>query len=221
MLRTASLTVAVSKSPGHVFCNAYPWALRPTTERPTAPTYDRIVASPFSTVLELDGISGTVVLDLEPLILGTKSRKSSKMATNQGENCPGLRSLGCGRVFRGAINRSSEKVSSNRTVLELASRLADISRYMGIYILYDVIFRFIVYIQATKSLKCAAVAQWRSAGTYYDLYCYSEYYRPPPPPGHQTGRRTRRWLASLGAVFGSDGLEWCSPLEFRDDGGNS
>lgn len=134
MLRTASLTVAVSKSPGHVFCNAYPWALRPTTERPTAPTYDRIVASPFSTVLELDGISGTVVLDLEPLILGTKSRKSSKMATNQGENCPGLRSLGCGRVFRGAINRSSEKVSSNRTVLELASRLADISRYMGIYI---------------------------------------------------------------------------------------
>ena len=69
-LRSASLTVSVSKSPGHVFCDAYPWALRPTTERPAAPTYDRITASPFSTVLELDGISGTVVLDLEPLCLG-------------------------------------------------------------------------------------------------------------------------------------------------------
>ena len=65
--RSATVTVSCSKSPGHVFCNAYPWALRPTTERPSAPTYDMITASPFSTVLELDGISGTVVLDLEPL----------------------------------------------------------------------------------------------------------------------------------------------------------
>lgn len=132
MLRTASLTVAVSKSPGHVFCNAYPWALRPTTERPTAPTYDRIVASPFSTVLELDGISGTVVLDLEPLILGTNEPENHrKWQQTKGKIANGLRSLGCGRVFRGAINRSSEKVSSNRTVLELASRLADISGCMA------------------------------------------------------------------------------------------
>ena len=120
--QTASLTVAVSKSPGHVFCNAYPWALRPTTERPTAPTYDRIVASPFSTVLELDGISGTVVLDLEPL----------------------------------------------------------------------------------------------SAGTYYDLYCYSEYYRPPPPPGailpprqgmtNQEILETRYGIRTMGPQF--DELGW-------------
>ena len=64
------MTVSVSKSPGHIFCDAYPWALRPTTERPAAPTYDQITTSPFSTVPELDGISGTVVLDLEPLYLG-------------------------------------------------------------------------------------------------------------------------------------------------------
>lgn len=120
--QSASLTVSVSKSPGHIFCDAYPWALRPTTERPAAPTYDQITTSPFSTVLELDGISGTVVLDLEPL----------------------------------------------------------------------------------------------SAGTYYDLYCYSEFYRPPPPPGsilpprqgmtNQEILETRYGIHTMGPQF--DDLGW-------------
>lgn len=120
--QSASLTVSVSKSPGHVFCDAYPWALRPTTERPAAPTYDRITSSRFSTVLELDGISGTVVLTLEPL----------------------------------------------------------------------------------------------SAGTDYDLYCYSEFYRPPPPPGsilpprqgmtNQEILETRYGIRTMGPQF--DDLGW-------------
>lgn len=84
-----TVTVYASKSPAHIFCDAFPWALRPTTERPVAPTYEQIFSSSFSTVLELVGASGTVVLVLAPL----------------------------------------------------------------------------------------------TAGTYYDVYCYSEYYRPPPPPG--------------------------------------
>ena len=77
------MTVSVSKSPGHIFCDAYPWALRPTTERPAAPTYDQITTSPFSTVLELDGISGTVVLDLEPLYLGGEYSGNVVMPTMQ------------------------------------------------------------------------------------------------------------------------------------------
>ena len=141
--------------------------------------------------------------------LAQRARKSSKMATNQGENCqrPALFGVFCG-FFGWLANRSSEKVSSSwarfapHRYLEIYGYNMDIYRY--IYIWCNLPFYSIH--PSTKSLKCAAVAQWRSAGTYYDLYCYSEYYRPPPPPGHQTG---------------SDGLEWCSPLEFRDDGGNS
>ena len=138
MLRTASLTVAVSKSPGHVFCNAYPWALRPTTERPTAPTYDRIVASPFSTVLELDGISGTVVLDLEPLILGTKSPKIIENGNKPRGKLPTACVIwGVFVGFSGGLPTDPPKKS---VVLELASRLTDISRYMDIIWIFTDIY---------------------------------------------------------------------------------
>ena len=82
-----------------------------------------------------------------------------KMATNQA-----AKSKACGvfvGFFGGATNRSSEKVSSNMTVLELASRLTDISRYMVFVYIYDVIFRFIVYIQAQSRSNARL---WHSEG---------------------------------------------------------
>ncbi|CAJ1459137.1 unnamed protein product [Effrenium voratum] len=87
--QSVAVTVSLSKTPAHVFCDAFPWALRPSTSRPEAPKLDQMARSPFNTVLDLVGVSGTVVIDIGPL----------------------------------------------------------------------------------------------TSGTYYDLYCYSEFYRPPPPPG--------------------------------------
>lgn len=65
-----SLTVSLSKSPAHLFCDALPWALRPTTERPSAPNVDQLAASPYNTVLFLDGESGTITMEIAPLVSG-------------------------------------------------------------------------------------------------------------------------------------------------------
>lgn len=150
--------------------------------------------------------------------LAQRAENHRKWQQTKGKIAPACVLWGVGGFFGGQSTDPPKKSVATGQFLS-SLRASQIS--LDVWHIWCNLIVFIVYIQATKSLKCAAVAQWRSAGTYYDLYCYSEYYRPPPPPGHQTGRRTRRWLASLGAVFGLDGLEWCSPLEFRDDGGNS
>ena len=67
---SVSLTVSLSKSPAHVFCDAFPWALRPTTARPAAPGVDRLAASPYNTVLFLEGGSGTITMEIAPLVSG-------------------------------------------------------------------------------------------------------------------------------------------------------
>eukprot|EP00438_Fugacium_kawagutii_P010507 Skav232135 [mRNA] locus=scaffold1744:171169:176101:- [translate_table: standard] len=46
---TARVLVQVTKGPASIFCQAYPWALRPFTERPRIPTNLELQTSPFKT----------------------------------------------------------------------------------------------------------------------------------------------------------------------------
>lgn len=46
---TASVLVQLSKGPANVFCQAYPWALRPFTSRPNIPTGAELQTSPYWT----------------------------------------------------------------------------------------------------------------------------------------------------------------------------
>ena len=61
---TARVLVYVTKGPANIFCQAYPWALRPFTDRPAIPNALLLQTSPYRTVY-FNAPSGTVLIELE------------------------------------------------------------------------------------------------------------------------------------------------------------
>ncbi|CAK9090824.1 unnamed protein product [Durusdinium trenchii] len=66
---TADVLVYLTKGPADVYCQAYPWALRPFTERPAIPTATMLKTSPFRTTY-FNTPSGMVMIFLENLVPG-------------------------------------------------------------------------------------------------------------------------------------------------------
>ena len=66
---TARVLVYVTKGPANIFCQAYPWALRPFTDRPVIPTALQLQTSPYRTIY-FSTPSGTVLIELEELTPG-------------------------------------------------------------------------------------------------------------------------------------------------------
>lgn len=66
---TAYVLVQVTKGPASIFCQAYPWALRPFTERPPIPAALQIQASPYTTNY-MSTPSGRVLIEIEELTPG-------------------------------------------------------------------------------------------------------------------------------------------------------
>ena len=52
---TADVLVYLTKGPADIYCQAYPWALRPFTERPAIPTSIELKQSPYRSLGELLG----------------------------------------------------------------------------------------------------------------------------------------------------------------------
>lgn len=65
---TARVLVYVTKGPANIFCQAYPWALRPFTDRPVIPTALQLQTSPYRTVY-FSTPSGTVLIELEARVV--------------------------------------------------------------------------------------------------------------------------------------------------------
>ncbi|CAK9025396.1 Ultraviolet-B receptor UVR8 [Durusdinium trenchii] len=69
---TADVLVYLTKGPADVYCQAYPWALRPFTERPAIPTATMLKTSPFRTTYFNTPSGGRrmVMIFLENLVPG-------------------------------------------------------------------------------------------------------------------------------------------------------
>lgn len=65
---TAQVLVQVTKGPASIFCQAYPWALRPFTERPRIPTNLELQTSPFKTNY-LNAPNGKVLIEIQARVL--------------------------------------------------------------------------------------------------------------------------------------------------------
>jgi len=66
---TAAILVRLSKGPADVYCEAIPWALRPTTQRPAQPSRAQLMASPYQTTYfeaEPGGLVSITILELTP-----------------------------------------------------------------------------------------------------------------------------------------------------------
>ena len=68
---TAYVLVQVTKGPASIFCQAYPWALRPFTERPPIPAALQIQASPYTTNY-MSTPSGRVLIEIEARLCGDR-----------------------------------------------------------------------------------------------------------------------------------------------------
>ena len=190
---TAYVLVQVTKGPASIFCQAYPWALRPFTERPPIPAALQIQASPYTTNY-MSTPSGRVLIEIEA------------------RSCGDGKTIGKTSVLRGVMEPSHVAGVLGSCTLRTAPRPQAPQKVTVIPMIGDHKPHHFFFGDVSSLVWFEEL----TPGRYYDVYCFSETYVPPAATGADTVAQfgmdaesilqTRTQLITLGPFF--DDLGW-------------